>query len=158
MITNNKKAISPIVSTVLLIMIVIILAVIILLFSRNFIKESILKEVAGNTKRIEKFCSEVKIRTLINEDGSFGFKNIGNVPIHAIDLKVSLKGSGSSDTIKVTAIKGTLANPSKTVVFDGLGLLSYSDYEKVEIIPILLGTKKGGDPEQYTCEENAIPV
>ena len=41
----NKKAVSPIISTVLLIMIVIILAIIILLWSRGFIKEAITKDI-----------------------------------------------------------------------------------------------------------------
>ena len=50
--TKNKKAVSPVVSTVLLVLIVIILAIIILLWSRGFIKEVILKEIPGEESKV----------------------------------------------------------------------------------------------------------
>ena len=42
-LTSKRKAVSPVVSTVLLIMIVVILAVIIIIWSRGFLSESVLK-------------------------------------------------------------------------------------------------------------------
>ena len=59
---NNKKGVSPVVSTVLLIMIVIILAIIILIWSQGFIKEAITKQVSGETKSIDQYCSDVQMK------------------------------------------------------------------------------------------------
>jgi len=141
---RGKRAISPIISTVLLIMIVIILAIIILLWSRGFIKEQILKF----GKPVENVCSEVSIRTFVNEDleKSFGFTNIGNVPIYAVDLKTSSGASSDIDRIDGQTDVGL------SKIIDGY---SYDAYEEVKIIPVLLGKTKSGGVKEYTCPERA---
>lgn len=138
----KKKAISPLVSTVLLIMIVIILAVIILLWSRGFIKEKLTKF----DKPVENVCSEVSIKTFLNEDesSSFGFTNIGNVPIYAVDLK--LTGNGKTE-VKRIAKK---ADVGLSVNIEGY---DYNEYEEVAIIPVLLGKSSSGGVKEYTCPE-----
>ncbi|MEK6872054.1 MAG: archaellin/type IV pilin N-terminal domain-containing protein [Nanoarchaeota archaeon] len=155
-----KKAVSPLVSTVLLIMIVIVMALIIIWWARFFVKETIEKDIAGNLKRVEDYCKEVQLRSIINNDGSFGFENIGNVPVYGFSLKVTEKGAGKSDTISAS---GTVAqvNPGSGVVLDSTidpNILPYSAYEEVKIIPILLGKTDGG-AQEFTCpEENALVI
>jgi len=145
-----KKGVSPVISTVLLIMIVIILAMIILLWSRGFIKEAVEKDIAGNNKRVEDYCREVKLSSIVNQDGSFGFENIGNVPIFAYNIKLTNEGSGNSKIVKVKNKNGGAVNPSFGSIISDQG--KYTDYEKVKIIPILLGKAKGGTKE-VTCPE-----
>jgi flagellin-like protein len=155
---NNKKGVSPVVSTVLLIMIVIILAIIILIWSLGLIKEAITKEVGGVTKSIDQYCVDVQneIQPNVNPDGnSFGFTNTGSVPIYSFNLKLNLKDSGKSSTIEITPEKGAV-NPGYNVMINtaDYGLESYDSYEKITIIPVLLGSKsKSGGTEPYTCAD-----
>ena len=155
---NNKRGVSPVVSTVLLIMVVIILAVIILMWSLGLVKEAITKEVAGITKSIDQYCVDVQneIQPSVNTDGlSFGFSNTGSVPIYAFNLKLNLKDSGESSTIEIPAGKGSV-NPGYNIIIDPneYGLEPYDSYEKITIVPILLGSKsKSGGTEPYTCED-----
>ena len=150
---KNKSGISPIISTVLLIMIVIVLAIIILLWSRGFIQEAILKEVAGNEKRVEQFCGEVGMTRILNNDGSFGITNSGNVPIFKINLKTTR--SGASTTTEISPEDGGLVNPGFTSIIGS----NYDSYEEVKVIPILLGKSKSGGITEFSCpEENALVI
>lgn len=145
---KNKKAVSPVIATVLLIMIVIILAIIILLWSRGFVKEAITKTIGDETKTVEQWCSEVQIDRIISEDEtSFGFQNIGNIPIYKFNLKLTESGSGDSSIENYDVA----VNPGfSTLVEDK----SYSDYEQIKVIPIILGKKKSGGQEPFECPEN----
>jgi len=154
---KNKRAVSPIISTVLLVMIVIIIAIIILMWSRGFIKEVILKEIGGESKNVEKFCSEISMKGILNDEGSFGFTNNGNVPVYALNLKLSggIIGEGSSDIINIRPEDGGLVNPGfSTLVRDEYGsYYDYYDYDEVKIIPVLLGKTKTGAIKEKGCEE-----
>jgi flagellin-like protein len=147
---RKEKAVSPVIATVLLIMIVIILAIIILLWSRSFIKETILKEVQGVSKNAEQFCPEVQLRPDISEDasGTFGFTNTGNIPIYS--YKIKLVSKGGSETKKVDGAAG-LVNPGFGTTIGGV--LPFSEYEQIKIIPILLGKTSSGTLEPFECPE-----
>lgn len=148
-INEGIRGVSPIISTIILIMIVLIIAIIIVLFARSWIKEIILKEVAGNSRRVEDFCSDAKngIKPILNEDGTFGISNEGNIPIYGVILKTSK--AGDSETIRI----GDLSiNPGYSKMIEGYGVRS--DYEEVKIIPILLGKRKNELLEPYTCSDN----
>ncbi len=138
---KNKKAISPVISTVLLVMLVIVLAGIILLWSRGFIKEKVLKF----DKPIETVCSDVSIRTFVNEDNTFGFTNIGNIPIYAIDLKTSEGWSSTIDKIEKTVEAGT------SMVIEG-HTYNITNGE-IKIIPILIGKTDSGKLKEFSCGE-----
>jgi len=141
---KKKRGLSPVISTVLLIMIVLILAAIIILWARGFIKEKVLKF----DKPIENVCTEVSIKTFINDDDSFGFTNIGNVPIYAIDLKIS--GGGSSDVYKIQE----KVDAGYSFVFDDQ-LYTYDPTKEFKIIPILIGKTKDGGVKEFSCPERA---
>lgn len=150
----KKRAVSPVVSTVLLIMMVIIIAIIILLWTRGFIKETILKEVAGESKRVQAYCREVKIDPILNDDGSFGFNNVGNIPVYSINVK--LTKDGSSDNVIIEGEEGVV-NPGFSIIINSVMLKGrsdvYYDYEEVKIIPILLGKDEEGNAEPFICPE-----
>ena len=153
---KNKRAISPIIATTLLIVLVIIIALIILLWARGFIKEKILKF----EKPVENVCGEVSLRTFVNDDDTFGFTNIGNVPIHSVDLQLST--GGSTDIERIEDSDNDLADIGISHEFsssDYTGYQSYSSYTKVKIIPILKGKTKSGGIKEYTCsEKNAFEI
>lgn len=144
---KNKKGVSPVIATILLIMIVIILAIIILLWTRGFVKEVLSKDINGNIKNVESYCLEISLKGIINEDGTFGFQNEGNVPISKFKIKTSNK-DGSSNTDQ----SDTPVNPGFSVIIDGK---DYNDYTKITIIPIILGKKSNGDVESYECPETS---
>tara|TARA_Y100000310_G_scaffold341057_1_gene438942 strand:+ start:4699 stop:5178 length:480 start_codon:yes stop_codon:yes gene_type:complete len=148
---RGKRAISPIISTVLLIMIVIVLAIIILLWSRGFIKEAILKEIAGTEKRVEQFCGEVGMTPILNDDGGFGFTNSGNVPIYKLNLR--LVREGTSEIIEIGPEEGGLVNPGFATIIKGYNYNTDGGYEEVKIIPVLLGKSKSGGITEFTCLE-----
>jgi len=152
----SKKGLSPIVSTSILIVIVIILAIIILLWARGFISEAVIKEIAGSEKRADEFCSEVKMRGIVNQDNSFGFENTGSVPIFA--YRVKTESLGSSDIVKVGNEDGGSVNPGYSVIVSYSGVKSYPEYDNVKIIPILLGKVEGGTQEFECPEINGILI
>ena len=154
----NKKGLSPIVATSILIVIVIILAVIILLWARGFIKEAVIKEIAGSSKRAEEFCREIGMRGFVNEDAAqtFGFENTGTIPIFAYRINSKLKGSGSSEITRVGNEEGGSVNPGDTVIISNFE--PYDKYESVKIIPVLLGQVEGST-QSYDCPEiNGIDI
>lgn len=155
----NKKGLSPIVATSILIVIVILLAIIILIWSRGFIKEAVIKEIAGNSKRAEEFCREIGMRGFVNEDNTFGFENTGTIPIFA--YRINLEKSGSSEIIRVGNDQGGSVNPGGTVIITKSiveNILPYSEYDSVKIIPVLLG-KVEGSTQSYDCPEiNGINI
>lgn len=149
---ENKKSVSPVISTVLLIMIVIIIAIIILLWYKGFTKELIAKEVLGVEKRVNEFCNEVSITPLKNEDGSFGFSNKGSIPIYAISLKTET--GGSSSVVKIINEKGEGSmNPGSSFIIDITESKEYESFDSVKIIPILLGRTESGDVKEFQCPE-----
>jgi flagellin-like protein len=150
---KKRKAVSPLVSTILLVMIVIVLAFIIILWSGIFLSEMITKEIGGQKKSAEQYCSEISIQTFINPDGSFGFKNTGNVPIYSYNLKLSL--SGTSKIKEILPVQG-LVNPGYSTLVkdpDTGSPIDYNLYEEIKIIPIILGKDKSGNTERFTCSE-----
>ena len=154
----NKKGLSPIVATSILIVIVIILAIIILLWARGFIKEAVIKEIAGSSKRAEEFCREIGMRGFVNEDDTFGFENTGTIPIFAYRINSELKESGSSKITRVGNDQGGSVNPGDTVIISHSSVKPYSSYESVKIIPVLLGKVKGST-QSYDCPEiNGIDI
>lgn len=147
---KTKKAVSPLVSTVLLIMIVIVLALIIIMWSRGFIKEAITKDIAGQVETVDNLCRQIKLSAVVNDaDGSFGFTNNGNIPIYSFDVKFTENGSSNLDRRNIPA------NPGITIMINGSG--KYTDHTEIKIIPILLGKIKSGSTQEFTCpDENGI--
>lgn len=146
-IKRGKKAVSPVIATVLLIMIVIILAIIIMLWSKGFIKEKILKF----DKPIENVCNEVSIKTFVNDDLTYGFTNTGNVPIYSVDVKISEKGS--SKIVRAGQTEKGQVDIGLSTILEIEPITP--DIEEIKIIPILLGKNKDGMIKEFTCPEQS---
>ena len=150
---KKKKAVSPVISTVLLIMIVLILALIILIWAMGFVKESITKTIHNEEKRANEYCLDIKLESFLNDDGSFGFENNGNVPIPDFNVKITRLNTGKSETTKVSKP----VNPGFTVMIDNsvISGINHNDYEKIKIIPSVLGKKKDGSTTPFECPEKS---
>jgi len=143
---KNKKAVSPVVASLLLVVIVIVLAMIIFIWAKSFIKEVIQKRGTSASQ----VCQEIKLQaTYSPSTGEVSISNIGNYPIYAIQLRLKLGGETSiisSDKSFPLGV-GDIISDNK--------LISSSDAE-VEVIPIIQGTTSRGKKTKYTCQDNTF--
>jgi len=148
---RNKKAVSPVIATVLLISIVIILAAIILIWALSFIKEVVMKEaVEGDERSAEQACSEVNLGASLS-GGCLYLINRGNVPIYQLEIIIKSGGSIDRENQEINLAPGH--SSSNICEIDD----EYSSADSIEIIPVLLGkTEKG--TSAYTCKNHPIQV
>ena len=137
---RNKKAVSPVVSTILLIMIAIIIAIIILLWARGFMTEQISKMVGEESRPIEEACSSVNLEASVSESQLL-VTNSGNIPVYKLGVRIA----GKSAIQEVNILPG--ASTSITLPAGATG--------KVEIIPILLGQSTDNAVKEYTCPKTS---
>lgn len=140
---RGKKAISPVITTILLIAIVIILAVIIFLWARSFIGEVVEKQIAGVKKTTDKFCLEVNFKAFVSGEELY-VVNKGNIPIYEINVKKTSAGTSTIENYTIDLDAGATSEPISLVV---------TGSEKITIIPVLLG-KAGNQKKKYTCPES----
>jgi flagellin-like protein len=156
---RGKKAVSPMIATVILIAIVVVLAMIIFLGMSVWVKEAIEKEIAGETKSVQTLCSGITLTPILNEDETFGFTNTGNTPIYAIKLKLTQSGTSTVKRINSEGpeVMGFSFGPGSSVTIEGY---NRGEYEEIKIVPILLGKgKKSGGTQEFVCpEENALDI
>ena len=157
---KRKRAVSPVISTILLIMIVIVLAVIILVWANSFIKEAVTKTIDSKEKTIEQWCQDIKITPEISSTKtSFGFTNEGSIPIFQYQLKLVDIDSGDSELKLVHSAQGGSVNPGFSSVIEEDNLLeikTYREYQSIKLIPILLGEGRGKNnagKQEVLCPE-----
>ncbi len=141
---QQKKGISPIVTTVLLVVIALALAAIIFMWAVGLFKE----QVSKADSPIETVCSDLSLQASITGANELSLNNQGNYPIYKITIKVSGAGTSESEDKEVDLMPGASALvPSTNTLSAGT----------VEIIPILLGTsKKSGQVKEYSCISSAL--
>ena len=142
------RAVSPVIATVLLVAIVIILIAIIFLWAMRFIPEMILKNYGTGDKPIEQVCNDVVFEAQLKGAGTnfvLDIKNTGNIPISSLNVLKISKFQKDTEVIKIDLTKGE----AKSVTIAGL-----DNYEKINIIPILLGKLNNGKLKEYTCLED----
>ena len=143
MVLKQKRALSPVITTVLLVMVAIVLAVIILLWAKGIIKEKTMKF----EEPIDRACEGLQMQFAL-VDGKVSFTNQGDTPIYRIDI--SKTSAGSSDIIKSTT----------TNLYQGFsGILehssTFSSSDNLKIVPVLLGQKENSkEIQEYTCPNN----
>lgn len=156
--SKRKKALSPVVATILLILLAIILILIFLLFSKSFIKDVVEK----NEQHAKYSCEKVKLEAYLDTSDLY-ITNVGNVPVYKIAAKRIKTGSSklTFSGVLVPNVQGTtgtnglppgnVADVSRSdLKIDNTGL---SGYTKLKVIPILLGTVKGGSTREYVCPD-----
>jgi len=137
-----KKAMSPVIATMLLIAIVIVLALIVFLWFRGITEEAVTKFEGTNVKLV---CEDVSFDASYS-NGEIYIMNTGNVPIYKMRVKSFTNGSHTTETL--------------TENWPAYGLTQGGTYSggisgtpnKIILIPILIGHSKRGDVT-YTCEE-----
>ncbi len=143
----NKKALSPVITTVLLVLIAIILAVIIFAWAVSFRGEQITKFSGGEEKDIRLSCEGVLFNAELDPgQSSVSIVNTGNVPIYRFDIKTI--GTVNSQIIKATG----KVDPGQATSLP----VSVSSGDELNIIPVLLGTDKTGAEKEASCISSGI--
>jgi flagellin-like protein len=148
-IVRTKKALSPVIATVLLLALVFVLAVLVFIYFRGFLSEQV--EKFGQP--IERVCDNVLFDVRLNEqDTSYSLEivNRGNAPIYYFDLKEV--AGGDSDTIKLDVSldggEGIIENP----VFG-------DETEEIILYPVILGKVKGERTKKpFVCIEQGKTI
>ena len=137
-VKRGKKAVSPVVATVLLILIVVILAVIVFLWARGFIGESLTKR----GENVDNVCDDISLEILYSSsDGTLQITNTGNTPVFSLEVQKKLDGEITHDTITQKIYIGSSIETS----IDG------GDYEWIKVYPQVLADG-GSGKVVYTCK------
>ena len=139
---QSKKAISPVIATVLLIVVAIGLFIAIFFWIKSMQQESILKFQSD----IKQSCLNVNFDATYSS-GTVQVQNNANIPIWKAEV---WKKSGGSLTPA-----GTIPGPILSAESASVG--GISGCTELKIVPILLGTSKGVEKE-YKCEDKAKTI
>jgi len=147
---NNKRALSPVVASVLLVALVLVLASIIFLWAGAFIGEQIEK----GEKPIANVCEDANFRfDLIKVEGTGKYEievvNTGNVPIFKFSIVKRLEGSESRTDFEITVAPQGAVRELVDLSIDG------KEPEVVTLYPVLLGSEVGQSINRpYTCTDH----
>jgi hypothetical protein len=149
----KKRAISPLVATVLLIGISVAAASLIYLWLQGFI----LEQTAKNNAPLERSCENLIYSSEITDGGNLLLiNNEGNVPIKEVYVKAT--NAAGSATYKKSPLKDSLLHvpaisPGRIVDLNISDIKSFGA-TKIEIIPVLYGTgKKSGQLKMGFCPD-----
>jgi flagellin-like protein len=141
----NKRALSPIIATVLLISLVLVLASIIFLWARAFIPESVQKFDSP----IEDACAGVVFEASYYND-VISVQNNGNTPLHGIQVGVK-RGLGSLEYLE-----GSFTGPAIVAgARRDFPVTGINSNEELVIVPVLLGKISTGELRAYACGDSS---
>lgn len=141
---KSKKAVSPVITTVLLILIVLVLALLIFLWARGFIKEQLSKF----DEPVERACKRIKIdASYSSTTKEVSVVNLGDIPIYQIGLNIE---GGAEDQINyLESTSGDALRGGGTGIYPLAGGAQTGD--TIEIIPVILGENEDGQAEPFAC-------
>lgn len=147
---KNKKALSPVIATVLLIAIVVVIALIIFFWLRGLTEETITKFGKKNIKLV---CEDVSFEASYSSgSGALLISNTGVVPIYS--MKMQLFGAGSHTASNLKDYNGWPAlglSQGGATEIDISSQISGKD--KIILVPVLVGKSKQGAEKTHTCDE-----
>ena len=148
----NKKGLSPVIATTLLVLIAVVLAAIIFWWVRQFVQESVQKDIGGGLAPIDSFCKDIKFNADISGDGKVTLQNNGQIPIYGLDVKkkgfATLKSIGTATSKYYGVQNGDTEDLQSGSIIGNV----YSG-DTVLLVPILLG--QGNDNQKtYICDES----
>ena len=149
----NKRAVSPLVATVLLIVMAIAIFGIIFLWLRGMIAEQVQKI----DRPIELQCDSV-VFTAERDVGNIIVSNKGNLPI--VGMNVKIKAGGKTYSLPRKPVDGVVA-PGEVDIIDAKDSTNFPfiSASKRTIAPLLQGTGKiSGTPRVYACQDKAIDI
>ncbi len=142
----KKKALSPVITTILLVLLAIVLAAIILLWARGFVKETPLKfdSSLSEDRPIQELCDKVRLEFALSGN-EISVNNIGAIPVNKMQVITSAGGSSDNTEYEINVNSGDSKSVTSSVNLIG---------KKVDIVPILLGKLKSGPYSPYSCLNN----
>ena len=148
----GKKALSPVIATVLLIAMTMVIGLIVFLWFKGLTEEQITKFGGTNIKLV---CDDVYFEAeYVSSSGTLSILNSGNIPIYNFKIKES--GQGSFTTSDIGDLSSSWKNQFSTGLNQGAVFsdeISFSGYEEVILIPVLIGNTEKGK-KTYVCDEN----
>jgi len=146
---KRKKAISPVIATVLLVAMVLVVGLIIFLWFRGITQEAVTK--FGGTN-IELVCNDVGFSSSYSS-GILSLSNIGNVPIFGMKLKVTSQGSYQTYDLKDLPGNWPSIGLRQGGTFSSGDLsTTISGASEVLVIPVLIGSSERGE-QSHVCDE-----
>ena len=146
---KSRKALSPVIATVLLIAMTMVLGLIVFMWMRGLTQEKITK--FGGTN-IQLVCNDVYFQAEYT-NGVLSILNSGNVPIYS--FKIKIQGDGSYTTSDIKDLSSEWANNYETGLNQGMGFsdaIAFSGTQ-ITLTPVLVGDSDKGK-KTYTCDEN----
>ena len=141
----NNKGVSPVIATILLVGIVMVMGLIIFVWLRGLAGETITKF----DKNAELVCEEIQFEASYSI-GELSISNIGNVPIFQMKVKISNKGNFETSNLNTLSDSWPDVGLNQGASFSDT--ISFSDAEKISLIPVILGSSNGGE-KTFTCDE-----
>ena len=140
----DKKAISPLVATIMLVGLAIVAFIFIFTWTRGMISEQTQKF----SEPIENWCGKVAFEATL--DGNVVYvNNMASVPIYGMNMELSSKGG---KTVKFVRSSDGIIDPAES---DSV-TLDLSSAEKIRAIPVLLGVgRNSGKGKIYACSNSA---
>jgi hypothetical protein len=148
---NNKKAISPLIATVLLVGISVAAASMIYIWMQGFIGEGTIK----NGAPIERSCDQLSYTAEISSDQTLLINNQGNIPIKEFLVKAT-NADGQIITYEKNPARDSESHIpaiyAGTVVKLMISEIYNSGVSSIEVIPVLYGKgTSSGQPKIAYC-------
>ena len=141
----NNKGVSPVIATILLVGIVMVMGLIIFVWLRGLAGETITKF----DKNAELVCEEIQFEASYST-GELSISNIVNVPIFQMKVKISNKGNFETSNLNTLTESWPGSGLNQGAGFSGT--MTFSNAEKIVLIPVILGSSKDGE-KTFVCDE-----
>ncbi len=144
----EKRALSPVIASVLMILLVIVLASIIFLWTKGFVEERI--EKFG--KPIEETCASVNFE-VSRQGNELEITNRGNIDIRHLDIKMFKGGDSEINKFDMAVDAGDSAR--KNILLE----MSSGKPDKIIVYPALVGNTPGkGKNNIFTCMNAGVTL
>lgn len=146
---KTKRGISPVIATTMLIGLVIVLGLVIAVWFSSFTQEAIVKF----DKNIQLVCSE-DVSLNVNTVGeTLEVQNTGTTPV--LNLKAIVEGDGFTETRDINELyTGWPSYGLEQAVTVSLEKIDTGEtFNKITIVPVLMGISEEGRTE-YECDED----
>ena len=150
-----KKAVSPLIATVILIAIVVSASSTVYIWSRGFIAEQL--EKFGSPAEV--ICEGIDFAAQLETAGGTSYEllvnNRANVDIHKLNLNFNKQGKSIIKTF--SADDGSVKKGSTGKVSFDLGTIGVSSFESIDVTPVLLASGKSSKTSKlFTCKSRTI--
>ena len=142
----KKKAISPVIATVLLIAMVVVIALIIFLWFRGMTQEAIVKF----DENVELVCKDIDFDASYSSS-ILSISNIGNVPIFGMKIKKVFSGGHETKDLRDLSNGWPEYGLNSGKIFSEQ--IVFENANKIIVIPVLLGKTKSGVQKTFVCDE-----